>query len=125
MPAAGRRWLAECGSCTGWVFLGDYGDIHFQRSPFEGLGKEDLPAQLCAFTAAVLREEARHEPGFYDAVHSHYWLSGQVGWLARDRWSVPLIHTAHTLAKVKNEALAAGDRPEPRARVMCVKTCIR
>src|SRR5206468_9078949 len=69
-------------------------------------------------TSAVLREEAQHEPGYYDLVHSHYWLSGQVGWLARDRWSVPLVHTAHTLAKVKNEALAAGDRPEPRARVI-------
>jgi len=31
---------------------------------------------------------------------------------------VPLVHTAHTLAKVKNAALAAGDRPEPRARVI-------
>jgi D-inositol-3-phosphate glycosyltransferase len=91
---------------------------HVSAGPFEGLGKEELPGQLCAFTAAVLREEAQHEPGFYDVVHSHYWLSGQVGWLARDRWSVPLIHTAHTLAKVKNAALAAGDRPEPRARVI-------
>jgi D-inositol-3-phosphate glycosyltransferase len=91
---------------------------HVSAGPFEGLGKEELPAQLCAFTAAVLREEAQHEPGFYDVVHSHYWLSGQVGWLARDRWSVPLIHTAHTLAKVKNEALAEGDHPEPRARVI-------
>ena len=91
---------------------------HVSAGPFEGLGKEELPAQLCAFTAAVLREEAQHEPGYYDVVHSHYWLSGQVGWLARDRWSVPLIHTAHTLAKVKNEALADGDRPEPRARVI-------
>ena len=91
---------------------------HVSAGPFEGLGKEELPAQLCAFTAAVLREEAQHEPGYYDVVHSHYWLSGQVGWLARDRWSVPLIHTAHTLAKVKNEALAVGDRPEPRARVI-------
>ena len=91
---------------------------HVSAGPFEGLGKEELPAQLCAFTAAVLREEAQHEPGFYDVVHSHYWLSGQVGWLARDRWSVPLVHTAHTLAKVKNEALAVGDRPEPRARVI-------
>jgi D-inositol-3-phosphate glycosyltransferase len=91
---------------------------HVSAGPFEGLGKEELPAQLCAFTAAVLREEAQHEPGFYDVVHSHYWLSGQVGWLARDRWSVPLIHTAHTLAKVKNEALADGDHPEPRARVI-------
>jgi D-inositol-3-phosphate glycosyltransferase len=91
---------------------------HVSAGPFEDLGKEELPGQLCAFTAAVLREEAQHEPGFYDVVHSHYWLSGQVGWLARDRWSVPLIHTAHTLAKVKNAALADGDRPEPRARVI-------
>ncbi|MCV2490389.1 D-inositol-3-phosphate glycosyltransferase [Geodermatophilus sp. YIM 151500] len=91
---------------------------HVSAGPFEDLGKEELPAQLCAFTAAVLREEAQHEPGHYDVVHSHYWLSGQVGWLARDRWSVPLIHTAHTLAKVKNAALAEGDRPEPRARVI-------
>ncbi|NMN97976.1 D-inositol-3-phosphate glycosyltransferase [Nocardiaceae bacterium YC2-7] len=84
--------------------------------PFEGLDKHDLPTQLCAFAAGVLREEARHQPGHYDLVHSHYWLSGQVGWLARDRWGVPLIHTAHTLAAVKNAALAEGDRPEPAAR---------
>ena len=63
--------------------------------PFEGLDKYDLPTQLCAFTAAVLREEATHEPGYYDIVHSHYWLSGQVGWLARDRWAVCTSGTAH------------------------------
>lgn len=84
--------------------------------PFEGLDKNDLPTQLCAFTAGVLRAEANHEPGHYDVVHSHYWLSGQVGWLARDRWAVPLVHTAHTLAAVKNAALADGDAPEPRLR---------
>ena len=84
--------------------------------PFEGLDKYDLPTQLCAFTAAVLRAEANHEPGHYDVVHSHYWLSGQVGWLARDRWAVPLVHTAHTLAAVKNAALADGDAPEPPLR---------
>ena len=84
--------------------------------PFEGLDKNDLPTQLCAFTAGVLRAEANHEPGHYDVVHSHYWLSGQVGWLARDRWAVPLVHTAHTLAAVKNAALADGDTPEPPLR---------
>lgn len=86
--------------------------------PFEGLDKNDLPTQLCAFTAAVLRAEAAQEPGYYDIVHSHYWLSGQVGWLARDRWAVPLVHTAHTLAAVKNAALAAGDAPEPPLRAV-------
>ncbi|KIU17783.1 D-inositol-3-phosphate glycosyltransferase [Mycolicibacterium llatzerense] len=86
--------------------------------PFEGLDKYDLPTQLCAFTAGVLRVEANHEPGYYDIVHSHYWLSGQVGWLASDRWAVPLVHTSHTLAAVKNLALAEGDTPEPALRAV-------
>lgn len=86
--------------------------------PFEGLDKYDLPTQLCAFTAGVLRVEANHEPGYFDIVHSHYWLSGQVGWLASDRWAVPLVHTAHTLAAVKNLSLAEGDTPEPALRAV-------
>jgi D-inositol-3-phosphate glycosyltransferase len=91
---------------------------HVVAGPFEGLGKSDLPAQLCAVTAAVLRAEAFHDPGWYDLIHSHYWLSGQVGWLARERWGVPLVHTAHTLGKVKNLALADGDAPEPLSRIV-------
>ncbi|WDZ85517.1 D-inositol-3-phosphate glycosyltransferase [Micromonospora cathayae] len=91
---------------------------HVTSGPLEGLTKEELPGQLCAFTAGVLRAEAARPPGWYDLIHSHYWLSGQVGWLAKERWGVPLVHTAHTLAKVKNAQLAAGDRPEPKARVI-------
>ena len=91
---------------------------HVTAGPYEGLSKDDLPAQLCALTSGVLRAEAAHEPGWYDVVHSHYWLSGQVGWLASERWGVPLVHTAHTLAKVKNLALADGDAPEPLRRVV-------
>ena len=90
---------------------------HVITGPLEDLAKEDLPAHLCAFTHGVLRAEAARSPGWYDLVHSHYWLSGQVGWLAKERWGVPLVHTAHTLAKVKNRKLADGDRPEPPARV--------
>ncbi|KGM08473.1 diguanylate cyclase, partial [Cellulomonas bogoriensis 69B4 = DSM 16987] len=91
---------------------------HVQAGPLEGLHKNDLPGQLCAFTAGVLRTEAGRSPGWYDVVHSHYWLSGQVGWLAADRWDVPLVHTMHTLAKVKNTALAPGERPEPAGRII-------
>ncbi len=91
---------------------------HLIAGPFEGLSKEDLPAQLCALTSGLLRAEAAHEPGWYDVVHSHYWLSGQVGWLATERWGTPLVHTAHTLAKVKNLALAEGDAAEPLRRVV-------
>jgi len=86
--------------------------------PFEGLTKDELPGQLCVFAREVLRAEAAQPLGHYDVVHSHYWLSGQVGALARDRWGVPLVHSMHTMAKVKNEALAEGDTPEPLARVI-------
>jgi D-inositol-3-phosphate glycosyltransferase len=91
---------------------------HVVAGPYEGMAKSDLPAQLCTFTAEVLRVEAQQEPDWYDLVHSHYWLSGQVGRVARSRWGVPLVHSAHTLAKVKNASLADGDAPEPLARLI-------
>jgi D-inositol-3-phosphate glycosyltransferase len=91
-------------------------NIH--AGPFEGLTKDELPGQLCVFAREVLRAEASHPLGHYAAVHSHYWLSGQVGALARDRWGVPLVHSMHTMAKVKNDALAEGDTPEPAARII-------
>jgi D-inositol-3-phosphate glycosyltransferase len=91
---------------------------HVDAGPYEGLAKEQLPAQLCAFTHGVLHAEAAQRPGHYDLVHSHYWLSGQVGWLAAARWGVPLVHTMHTMAKVKNACLAVGDTPEPAARII-------
>ncbi|HEX2315645.1 MAG TPA: D-inositol-3-phosphate glycosyltransferase [Thermomonospora sp.] len=91
---------------------------HVVSGPFEELDKNELPAELCAFTSGVLRAEAAHEPGHYDLLHTHYWLSGQVGLAAKQRWGVPLVHTMHTMAKVKNAALAEGDTPEPADRVL-------
>jgi D-inositol-3-phosphate glycosyltransferase len=91
---------------------------HVVAGPFEGLTKAELPGQLCTFAREVLRAEAMFEPGYYDVIHSHYWLSGQVGALARDRWRVPLVHSMHTMAKVKNNLLAEGDVAEPVARLI-------
>ncbi|MFC6080210.1 D-inositol-3-phosphate glycosyltransferase [Sphaerisporangium aureirubrum] len=91
---------------------------HVTAGPYEELNKGDLPGQLCNFLSGVLRTEAAYDAGHYDVIHSHYWLSGQVGWLAKERWGVPLVHTMHTMAKVKNLLLARGDKPEPVARVL-------
>ncbi|GAB4086509.1 hypothetical protein GCM10028784_31390 [Myceligenerans cantabricum] len=92
--------------------------VHIPAGPFEGLDKNDLPAQLCAFSAGVLRAEAHRPVDWYDVVHTHYWLSGQVGWLSTERWDVPLVHSMHTMARVKNAALAPGDSPEPMVRIV-------
>jgi D-inositol-3-phosphate glycosyltransferase len=85
--------------------------------PFEELNKNALPGQICPFTFGVLRTEAAFEPGHYDLLHAHYWLSGQVAAVAAERWGVPLIQSMHTLGKVKNLALASGDCAEPEARI--------
>jgi D-inositol-3-phosphate glycosyltransferase len=90
---------------------------HVTAGPFEELDKADIPAQICHFTFEVLRTEASYAPGRYDLVHAHYWLSGQVGAVAKERWGVPLVQSMHTLGKVKNAALATGDSAEPDSRI--------
>lgn len=81
------------------------------------VSKADLADLVPEFTANLLGGHgwARRAP--YDVVHSHYWLSGLVATAAAREWSVPLVHTMHTLAKVKNAALAPGDEPEPCRRI--------
>src|SRR4029450_5962105 len=37
---------------------------------------------------------------------------------AQERWGLPLVHSMHTMAKVKNALLAEDDVPEPDARVI-------
>jgi D-inositol-3-phosphate glycosyltransferase len=90
---------------------------HVTAGPFEELDKADIPAQICHFTFEMLRIEASYAPGRYDLVHAHYWLSGQVGAVAKERWGVPLVQSMHTLGKVKNAALATGDSAEPDSRI--------
>lgn len=98
---------------------------HVAAGPFEGLRKGDLPAQLCAFVRDVLRVEVEGGPGYFDLVHSHYWLSGQVGTVVSERWDVPLVHSMHTMAKVKNARLAAGDLAEPAGRIAGEEEIVR
>ena len=53
----------------------------------------------------------------YDLIHSHYWISGKVSMPAAKELKIPLVHTMHTMARVKNLALAEGENPEPMIRV--------
>jgi D-inositol-3-phosphate glycosyltransferase len=91
--------------------------VHHLAGAGTDLTKDDLAGHLCAFSAEVVGHEAARQHGGYDLVHSHYWLSGQVGWVAANAWGVPLVHSMHTLARVKNAARARSDRDEPAARI--------
>ena len=92
--------------------------VHLEAGPYGGVTKSELPSQICALTSSFLRHEVRQPAGHYDLIHSHYWISGQLGWLLSERFGMPLVHTMHTMAKVKNRALAEGETPEPEIRAI-------
>ncbi|MDY6049370.1 MAG: D-inositol-3-phosphate glycosyltransferase [Corynebacterium sp.] len=89
-----------------------YRVINITAGPYDGVPKEELYTQLTTFADGI-RAWAR-EP--YDLIHSHYWLSGEVASLLSEVWQIPFVHTAHTLAAVKNLAKPPDDTPESQAR---------
>jgi D-inositol-3-phosphate glycosyltransferase len=91
---------------------------HLVAGPFEGLSKEELPSQLGALTSAFMNYQKQLPNDYYSLLHSHYWISGQLGWMVSERTGIPLIHTMHTTAKVKNLNLADNEKPEPQTRAI-------
>jgi D-inositol-3-phosphate glycosyltransferase len=91
---------------------------HLEAGPYDGISKDELPSQICALMSSFMHVEARLPMGYYDLLHSHYWISGQLGWLISERHKMPLVHTMHTMAKVKNLSLAEGEKPEPQTRAI-------
>ena len=91
---------------------------HIVAGPFEGLSKEELPSQLGALTSAFMNYQKQLPKDYYSLLHSHYWISGQLGWVVSEATGIPLIHTMHTTAKVKNLNLAQGEQPEPYTRAI-------
>jgi D-inositol-3-phosphate glycosyltransferase len=86
--------------------------------PFGGISKEELPSQLGALTSAFMNYQKQLPKDYYSLLHSHYWISGQLGWVVSEATGTPLIHTMHTTAKVKNLNLADGEKPEPHVRAI-------
>jgi D-inositol-3-phosphate glycosyltransferase len=78
------------------------------------LSKEQLPAHIAGLSKEFLRLVKDEK---YDAIHSHYWISGKVAMPAAKALGIPLVHTMHTMARVKNLNLAEGESPEPMIRV--------
>ena len=78
------------------------------------LTKEQLPVHIAGLSKEFLRIVKEEN---YDAIHSHYWISGKVAMPAAKELGIPLVHTMHTMARVKNLNLAEGETPEPMIRV--------
>jgi D-inositol-3-phosphate glycosyltransferase len=79
-----------------------------------GIKKEDIPSHIPSMAADF---KTKIKDGGYQIIHSHYWISGRVAMAAAKEFKIPLVHTMHTMARVKNSFLAEGENPEPMIRV--------
>ena len=89
--------------------------IHLPGGPAE-TPLDGLFPHLPEFSQAL--HEFQRENGLsYQAVHSHYWLSGWVGQQMTSQWQAPHILTFHTLSLIKMQSRAGESEPASRQQV--------
>ena len=86
--------------------------IHIEAGPSKAI-KNELPNLIPYFQENLDLFKLQNNIN-YDIIHSHYWLSGQVGIVLSERWNIPHITTFHTLARTKLQARIGEIEPEIR-----------
>ena len=84
--------------------------IHLKAGKNGHMHKLAIYPYLDDFTGALQDFVARNSLQ-YDLIHSHYWISGQVGRWAQRRWNVPHMVMFHTLGAVKNTTGVGSKEP--------------
>ncbi|MGH2820166.1 MAG: glycosyltransferase, partial [Actinomycetota bacterium] len=90
--------------------------VSIDAGPRRELPKDELEAHADEFTQGV-RAFSMTQRLRYEIVHSHYWQSGLAARPLSEAWGAPLVHSQHTLGRVKNRFLPPGDPPEATARL--------
>lgn len=89
---------------------------HIPAGPAHTLPKEKLPQLVGELATGIGAVRAALPAGYFDVIHSHYWISGMAGLLLARDWQLPLVHTMHTMARVKNQLAPDGHAREPGQR---------
>lgn len=87
--------------------------VQIEAGPLDA-SKRSLKRYLPEFIDGVL-EFQRRDGQQYDLVHSHYWLSGQVGRRLKEEWGTPHVVMFHTLGEAKNRHHL--EEREPKYRI--------
>ena len=80
-----------------------YTVIRTPLGPEGFLPKEEFATHLPMFTKAAITLMQKNN---YDVVHSHYWLSGISAVALKKKFTVPIVHTFHSLGKIKHANLS-------------------
>ena len=90
--------------------------IHLPAGPEAPYDKNLIADHLPEFVDHVL-DFARREGLRYDAIHSHYWLSGLAAQDLARAWDAPIIHMFHTLGQMKNSVAGSPEEWEAERRI--------
>lgn len=88
--------------------------IHLPAGPKCFVDRKSLYGYLPEFVEN-LKGFMGKEKKTYDVIYSHYWLSGLAGEYLKHYFNIPLVHTYHTLAFLKNRV---SNEPEHRNRML-------
>lgn len=98
--------------------------VHIQAGPEEPKGKSDLAKYIPEFAQGI-KKFADEKGIIYDAIHSHYWMSGLAAEILSKAWGgTPIVHMFHTLGEMKNrvarseEELAGEERLNGERQVL-------
>lgn len=81
--------------------------IHVSAGLGQPLSPDEVYPHLPQFTAGMLAFTTS-ENIQYDAVYSHYWLSGLVAHALQEVWGLPFAQMFHTLGHMKNRIVMSG-----------------
>ncbi len=88
--------------------------IHLPAGPKCFVDRKSLHGCLTEFVEN-LKGFMGKEKKNYDVIYTHYWLSGLAGEYLKHYFNIPLVHTYHTLAFLKNRV---SNEPEHRNRML-------
>ena len=94
-----------------------YKVVHVDAGPSGPMPLGEMKQHAPAFARAVMRWIDDNDEQF-DLVHSHYWLSGRTGVRIKDKYSIPLANSFHTLGKVKDLARSNGEPLSSKERLL-------
>jgi D-inositol-3-phosphate glycosyltransferase len=90
--------------------------IHIQAGRVEDMGKMAQYEHLADFTANMA-DFVAEDGARYDIIHSHYWLSGEVGRRLAQTWQIPHVILFHTLGAIKNHLTVGEIEPAVRLSI--------
>jgi D-inositol-3-phosphate glycosyltransferase len=82
--------------------------IYVRSGPERPLIPDEVFPYLSQFTAGVLAFSTAEDIR-YDAIYSHYWLSGYAAYHLREVWGTPFVQMFHTLGHMKKRIARSPD----------------